>query len=248
MIFVEDKDLVIPGDVLADEEYHTGRGTFREGNKICSSLVGLVAIRDKKVSVIPLQSKYIPKRGDVVIGEVTDIRFSMWNLDVNSPYSGFLPASDVFGKEKRDLNKAFNVGDVLFLRVVDVDEVKKVKLGLKGRGLGKFRGGILIYITPTKVPRLIGKKGSMINMIKDETRCDIIVGQNGVVWVKGNPEMERVAEKVINMIEDQAHTSGLTDRVRNMLSELLGKEIEEDNEELEGTEEVPEQDEEEQQG
>ncbi len=240
MIFVEDKALVVPGDILADEEYHTGRGTFKEGNNICSSLVGLVAIRDKKISVIPLQSKYIPKRGDVVIGEVTDIRFSMWNLDINSPYSGFLPASDVFGKEKRDLNKAFNVGDVLFLRVVDVDEVKKVKLGLKGRGLGKFRGGILIYITPTKVPRLIGKKGSMINMIKDETKCDIIVGQNGVVWVKGEPKMERVAEKVINMIEDQAHTSGLTDRVRNMLSELLGKEIEEEEEEVE--EEVPEPD------
>jgi len=240
VIFVEDKNLVVPGDVLADEEYHTGRGTFRDGNKICSSLVGLVAVRDKKISVIPLQSKYIPKRGDVVIGEITDIRFSMWNLDINSPYSGILPASDVFGKEKRDLNKAFNIGDVLFLRVVDVDEVKKVKLGLKGRGLGKFRGGILIYITPTKVPRLIGKKGSMINMIKDETHCDIIVGQNGVVWVKGEPEMERVAEKVINMIEDQAHTSGLTDRVRKMLYELLGKEIEEEKEDVE--ENVPEPD------
>ena len=236
MILVEDKALVVPGDVLADEEYYAGRGTFKEGNNICSSLVGLVAIRDKKISVIPLQSKYIPKRGDVVIGEITDVRFSMWNLDVNSPYSGILPASDVFGKEKRDLNKAFDIGDVLFLRVVDVDEVKKVKLGLKGRGLGKFRGGILIYITPTKVPRLIGKKGSMINMIKDETKCDIIVGQNGVVWVKGEPKMERVAEKVINMIEEQAHTSGLTDRVRNMLSELLGKEIEEE------TEDVPEPD------
>ncbi|MGB9938120.1 MAG: exosome complex RNA-binding protein Rrp4 [Methanobacterium sp.] len=253
MIFVEDKDLVVPGDVLADDEYHTGRGTFRDGKNICSSLVGLVAVRDKKVSVIPLQSKYIPKRGDVVIGEITDIRFSMWNLDINSPYSGFLPASDVFGKEKRDLNKAFDVGDVLFLRVVDVDEVKKVKLGLKGRGLGKFRGGILIYITPTKVPRLIGKKGSMINMIKDETHCDIIVGQNGVVWVKGDPMMERVAEKVINMIEQQAHTSGLTDRVRNMLSELLGKEIEEEvedaveEEDLE-VEEVPEPDEDQLQG
>jgi exosome complex component RRP4 len=230
VIFVDDKEIVIPGDVLADEEYHSGRGTFREDNKICSSLVGLVAIRDKKISVIPLQSKYIPRRGDVVIGEITDIRFSMWNLDINSPYSGFLPASDVFGKEKRELNKTFDVGDVLFLRVVDVDEVKKVKLGLKGRGLGKFRGGILINITPTKVPRLIGKKGSMINMIKDETHCDVVVGQNGVVWVKGEPSMERVAEKVIKMIEEQAHTSGLTDRVREMLSELLGKETSEDEE------------------
>jgi len=232
VIFVEDKEIVIPGDILADEEYNSGRGTFKENNKVCSSLVGLVAIRDKKISVIPLQSKYIPKRGDVVIGEVTDIRFSMWNLDINSPYSGFLPASDVFGKEKRELNRTFDVGDVLFLRVVDVDEVKKVKLGLKGRGLGKFRGGILINITPTKVPRLIGKKGSMINMIKDETRCEVIVGQNGVVWVKGDPAMERVAEKVINMIEEQAHTSGLTDRVREMLATLLGREpeISEDSE------------------
>ena len=239
MIFVKDKEIVVPGDVLADEEYHAGRGTFREKNSILSSLVGLVAIRDKKISVIPLQSKYIPKRGDVVIGKITDIRFSMWNLDINSPYSGFLPASDVFGKEKRELSRTFDVGDVLFLRVVDVDEVKKVKLGLKGRGLGKFRGGILINITPTKVPRLIGKKGSMINMIKDETHCDVVVGQNGVVWVKGEPEMERVAEKVIKMIEEQSHTSGLTDRVRNMLLEILG-EIQEESEDLEGSEEEEE--------
>jgi exosome complex component RRP4 len=244
VIFIEDKQMVIPGDVLADKEYQSGRGTFKEDDKICSSLVGLVAIRDKKISVIPLQSKYIPKRGDVVIGEITDIRFSMWNLNINSPYSGILPASDVFGKEKRDLNKAFNVGDVLFLRVVDVDEVKKVKLGLKGRGLGKFRDGILIYITPTKVPRLIGKKGSMINMIKDETKCEVVVGQNGVVWVKGDPSMERVAEKVINMIEEQAHTSGLTDRVRNMLFELLGKEIPEKEEKPEETQEATDEEEE----
>ncbi|MBU4548283.1 MAG: exosome complex protein Rrp4, partial [Euryarchaeota archaeon] len=182
------------------------------------------------ISVIPLQSKYIPKRGDVVIGEINDIRFSMWGLDINSPYSGLLPASEVFGKEKRELEKVFKVGDVLFLRVIDVDEVKKVKLGLKGRGLGKFRGGILIYITPTKVPRLIGKKGSMINMIKDKTHCDIVVGQNGVVWVKGQTEMERIAEKVIKMIQNQAHTSGLTDRVREMLAELTGEEIEESKE------------------
>lgn len=229
MILVKDKDLVVPGEVLAEDDFHAGRGTFREEKKICSSVVGLVSIRNKKISVIPLQSKYIPKRGDVVIGEINDIRFSMWGLDINSPYSGLLPASEVFGKEKRELEKVFDVGDVLFLRVIDVDEVKKVKLGLKGRGLGKFKGGILIYITPTKVPRLIGKKGSMINMIKDKTHCDIVVGQNGVVWVKGQPEMERIAEKVIKMIEEQAHTSGLTDRVRGFLAELTGEKVEDED-------------------
>ncbi len=238
MIFVNDKDLVVPGEILAEDDFHPGRGTFKEENKICSSVVGLIALRNKKISVIPLQSKYIPKRGDVVIGEITDIRFSMWGLDINSPYSGLLPASEVFGKEKRELDKVFKIGDVLFLRVVDVDEVRKVKLGLKGRGLGKFKGGILIYITPTKVPRLIGKKGSMINMIKDKTNCEIVVGQNGVVWVNGDIEMERVAEKVIKMIQKQAHTSGLTDRVREMLAQLTGEELEvsKDTEAVEGEE------------
>jgi len=236
VLLVNEKDLVVPGQVLAENEYFPGRGTFKEDNRICSSFVGLVSVRNKKINVIPLQSKYIPKRGDVVIGEITDIRFSMWGLDINSPYTGLLPASEVFGKDKRELESVFDIGDVLLLRVVDVDEVKKVKLGLKGRGLGKFRDGILVYITPTKVPRLIGKRGSMINMVKEKTHCDIVVGQNGVVWIKGEPDMERIAEKVILMIDREAHTSGLTDRVRELLDRLTGVEPEIQVEESEGTE------------
>lgn len=83
--------------------------------------------------------------------------------------------------------------------------------------MGKFRGGIIVDITPTKVPRLIGKKGSMINMIKDKTNCKIIVGQNGLVWVKGEEDMEQLTKDIIHMIEAEAHTSGLTNKVKNKL-------------------------------
>ena len=217
MIYVENKDLVIPGQVLADDECYPGRGTFKEDGKICSSLIGLVSLRNKKIRVIPLKSKYVPKKGDVVIGKINDVRFSMWDVDINSPYSGILPAFEVFGREKKELNKVFDVGDVLFLRVIDVDEVKKAKLGLKGRGMGKFKNGIIVNISPTKVPRLIGKKGSMINMIKDKTNCKIVVGQNGLVWVKGKEDMEQLTREIIHMIEAEAHTSGLTNKVKNKL-------------------------------
>ena len=217
MIYVENKDLVIPGQVLSDDEYYPGRGTFKENDKICSSLMGHVSLRNKKIRVVPLKSKYVPKKGDVVIGKIDDIRFSMWNVDINSPYSGILPASEVFGREKKELEKVFDVGDVLFLRVIDVDEVKKAKLGLKGRGMGKFKDGILVNISPTKVPRLIGKKGSMINMIKNETECKIVVGQNGLVWVSGSPEMERLTKETIEFIEEHAHTSGLTNCVKERI-------------------------------
>ena len=132
MIYVENKDLVIPGQVLADDEYYSGRGTFKENGKVCSSLMGLVSLRNKKIRVIPLKSKYVPKKGDVVIGKINDVRFSMWDVDINSPYSGILPAFEVFGREKKELNKVYDVGDVLFLRVVDVDEIKKaIRKGVK---------------------------------------------------------------------------------------------------------------------
>ena len=217
MIYVENKDLVIPGQILSDDEYYSGRGTFKENGKICSSLMGRVSLRNKKIRVIPLKSKYVPKKGDVVIGKINDVRFSMWDVDINSPYSGILPAFEVFGREKKELNKVYDVGDVLFLRVVDVDEIKKAKLGLKGRGMGKFKGGIIVDIAPTKVPRLIGKKGSMINMIKDKTNCKIVVGQNGLVWVKGDEDMEQLTREIIHLIEAEAHTSGLTNKIKNKL-------------------------------
>ena len=238
MIHVENKDLVIPGQILADDEYYSGRGTFKENGKVCSSLLGRVSLRNKKIRVIPLKSKYVPKKGDVVIGKIKDVRFSMWDVDINSPYSGILPAFEVFGREKKELNKVYDVGDVLFLRVVDVDEIKKAKLGLKGRGMGKFKGGIIVDIAPTKVPRLIGKKGSMINMIKDKTKCKIVVGQNGLVWVKGDEDMEQLTKDVIHLIEAEAHTSGLTNKIKNKLylaidGELPPEEVPEENEEEE---------------
>ena len=217
MIYVENKELVIPGQILSDDEYYSGRGTFKENGKVCSSLLGRVSLRNKKLRVIPLKSKYVPKKGDVVIGKINDVRFSMWDVDINSPYSGILPAFEVFGREKKELNRVYDVGDVLFLRVVDVDEIKKAKLGLKGRGMGKFKGGIIVDIAPTKVPRLIGKKGSMINMIKDKTKCKIVVGQNGLVWIKGDEDMEQLTREIINLIEDEAHTSGLTNKIKNKL-------------------------------
>ncbi|MDL2270724.1 exosome complex protein Rrp4 [Methanobrevibacter sp. OttesenSCG-928-I08] len=221
MIYVDNKDLVIPGQILADDEFYPGRGTFKDSGNICSSVMGLVSLRNKKIRVIPLKSKYVPKKGDVVIGKISDVKFSMWELDINSPYSGMLPAFEVFGREKKELNKVFDIGDVLFLRVVEVDEVKKAKLGLKGRGMGKFKGGVIVDITPTKVPRLIGKKGSMINMIKDKTKCNIVVGQNGLVWVSGDKEMENITKDIIKLIEAEAHTSGLTDRIKNKLTLII---------------------------
>ena len=79
-------------------------------------------------------------------------------------------------------------------------------------------------MTPTKIPRIIGRKGSMISMIKQETGCQIILGLNGVILVTGkNLEDEELAITAIKKIEEESHTSGLTDRITQLLKESKGK-------------------------
>ena len=92
-----------------------------------------------------------------------------------------------------------------------------VDLTLKSRGLGKLEGGRIIRINSHKVPRIIGKEGSMINLIKDKTWTEITVGQNGCVWLKGDLEGERRAEEAINLIVKEAASEGLTDKVEKFL-------------------------------
>ena len=55
----------------------------------------------------------------------------------------------------------------------------------------------------------------MIELIKNKTGCHIIVGQNGVVWLKGDNEV--LATKAVLMIEREAHVKGLTDIVTKLL-------------------------------
>ncbi|MHA1372509.1 MAG: KH domain-containing protein, partial [Promethearchaeota archaeon] len=69
-----------------------------------------------------------------------------------------------------------------------------------------------------KIPRLIGKNGSMIRMLNGITTCKIFVAQNGIVWVKGkNHDDERIILKAIKKIEKEAHTFGLTDRIKEYI-------------------------------
>ena len=90
---------------------------------------------------------------------------------------------------------------------------------MKGPGLRKLNGGRILEITSSKVPRVVGKQGSMISLIKDKTGCSIFAGQNGRIWIHGSsPEAEKVASNAILLINEKAHTSGLTERVGAFLA------------------------------
>lgn len=213
---------VIPGDVVTTGPFRPEQNVVLEGNKIISTTIGISEIYDDSVKVISLTGKYIPKINDLVIGKVLSHTSLSWELDINSCYVGFLPAQDVFGRDfsahADELTSKLKAGDLVAARIANFDRTRDPLVTIADRDLGKIDSGDLIKISPSKVPRLIGKRGTMIQTIEGATEAVITIGQNGWVVVScENPEGLLKAKKAIEMVNEQAHVANLTDQVKEML-------------------------------
>ena len=218
---MSERKLAIPGDFLGDGR--AGHGAYEENGKAFACCVGLAEEKNGLHFVIPLSGIYDPKRGDGVVGKIQDVAFSRWIVDINSPYEAVLPLADATEEfidlTKTDMTKYFNFGDLIFVEVSSVSLTKNVQLSMRNRKCRKLRSGRIIKVTPAKVPRIIGKAGSMVEMIKQMTNTQIVVGQNGIVWVKG--DHEDVAADIVTLIEKKSHVHGLTEHVKAVLEEKM---------------------------
>ncbi len=219
---VDKRKYVIPGDVVTTGPFRPEQNVILVGDKIISTTIGISEIYDDSVKVLSLTGKYIPKIDDLVIGKVTSHTSLSWELDINSCYVGFLPAQDVFGRDfsahADELSSKLKTGDLVAARIANFDRTRDPLVTISDRDLGKIDSGDLVKISPSKVPRLIGKKGSMIQMIEMSTDAAVTIGQNGWVVVScESPEGLLKAKKAIEMVNDKAHIANLTDQVKEML-------------------------------
>ncbi|MBW2976129.1 exosome complex protein Rrp4 [Candidatus Woesearchaeota archaeon] len=220
---VKDKDIVVPGEILATGmDSFPGIGTYRQGENIMAARLGLVQIDGRTIKLIPLSGRYIPKKHDTVICKVVDVSVNGWRLDTNSPYTAMLSmkeATSQFIARGADLTQYYDIGDYIVCKIINVTSQKLVDVTMKGMGLKKLKDGRTIEVASNKVPRIIGKQGSMVSRVKQATNCNIVVGQNGLVWINGTPENEMLAIMSIRKIEEESHLSGLTDKIQKFLEE-----------------------------
>ena len=210
------RKITIPGEVLASgEDYLPGEGTEKRGNDVIAVRYGLLEETNKLFKVIPLSGVYSPRRGNVVIGRVENITFNGWIMDIGTPQTAFIPISETPRYvDKNGLDEVLDIGDMAIAKIMDISK-RGIDLTIKIRGLGRIDAGIIMKVNSNKVPRVIGKEGSMISMIKDETKCDITVGQNGYIWIQGdNVEDELYAKKAISFIVENSFVEGLTEEVK----------------------------------
>lgn len=218
----EKRNIVIPGEtIVSGNEFLPGDGAYRDGDDIVAGLYGIALVADKHVRVIPVSGAYYPKRGNTIIGTIVDITFNGWLIDFGGAQNAFLPVAEVPRfVNKNEMQEFLDFGEAVIVKVWDVKS-RGVDVSMKMRGFGKIEGGMIVPVGPNKVPRIIGKEGSMVKMIKDATGCDITVGQNGKVWISGKTtDAEVSTKKIVEFISDNATTPGLTGRVEGFIKEL----------------------------
>jgi exosome complex component RRP4 len=217
--------LVIPGDVIVEgKNLRTGPGTYIRDGKLYAARLGLAEERQGVWGIIPLSGVYTPRQGDQVIAIVKEVGPSNWLTDINAPYPAPMHSSETPWKiEFGETSEYLKAGDTVLAKILFVDETKKTQITMKEPNLKKLEGGQVIEIQPSKVARVIGRQGSMIQLIKKFTDVWMVVGQNGRVWLNGEVEQIQVAVDTIRLIEQEAHKSGLTDKVTAFLRQATGR-------------------------
>ena len=221
------RELVLPGDLLDDSGAKAGEYAYERDGKVYAAVLGIKNVSQTGVGVIPLHGQYMPVAGDLVIGTINDIGPSNWMVDINAPYPAPLHVTEVPWKvEFGDTSRFLNIGNVVLLKVLSVDESKKIQVTMNDAGLRKIEGGLIVEIPYSKVSRVIGKSGSMIQMLKNMSDCRITVGQNGRIWIDGEGENAEAVADAIKLIEAEAQSHNLTERVKAFLESKLPTEEE----------------------
>ncbi|MFX1374877.1 MAG: KH domain-containing protein [Promethearchaeota archaeon] len=234
----DSRDLVVPGEILTEDtkNFLPGRGTIYNSDrtKIISLNIGLKQIKKNYVNVIPLRGFYTPRPGDKVIALVVDKNPVKYKCDINAKDFGTLKPKNTIKRGKMRSfrggssgynqgepanTEKFEIGDILIVKILSASRVENPELTTVGKYLGKKNNGIVISIDPPKIPRVIGRNGSMIKMLKNLTKSNIFVTQNGRIWLKGEDiAHERLLIEAIQKIASEAHTIGLTDRMQEFIT------------------------------
>ena len=215
----EKREIVIPSQFLGDiKDKKAGRGTFIENGKIYSEVLGVLSQNKDYINIVPLKGRYDPIENDFVIGIVIEAMSSSWLVDINAAYPALLHVNEVpWDVDFGETEKYLNTGDSVMAKVSQVDQEKKLQITLKDRNLYKIKNGQLIEVEPSKVPRIIGKKASMISLLKKYTNCRIFVGQNGRIWIDGDEEGVKKVIDTIRTIESETLSYGLTNKIEELL-------------------------------
>ncbi|EFA07836.1 exosome complex component RRP40 [Tribolium castaneum] len=198
--------LVFPGDVVKDVKSVKGvtvlgPGVAPDGSTVRVTRAGRLHAKPPNTYWVEHdQKRYVPKRGDLVVGIVVKKSGDLLKIDIggSEPASlSMLAFEGATKKQKPDLQ----VGDLVYGRLLNAHKEMEPELVcvdsyFKAGKLGPLSNeGFLVTVSLGLVWRLLEAENPILEAVGKAAPFEIAVGMNGRVWVNG-----RSVKDVLNVV------------------------------------------------
>ncbi|XP_069486459.1 exosome complex component RRP40 [Ambystoma mexicanum] len=223
--------VVLPGDVLllppSPREVESGLGlqlnTPAAGTRVvCGpglrrhgetallvSKCGLLRYKDPAVYWVHSQQKrYVPVKGDLVIGIVTTKSGDVFKVDIGGSEQAYLSYLAFEGATKRNRPNV-QVGDLIYGQFIVANkdmEPELVCIDSCGRpnGMGVIgQDGLLFKVSLGLIRKLLTPHCDIIQDLSKVYPLEIVIGMNGRIWVKAKTVQQTLI--VANLLEACEH-------------------------------------------
>lgn len=199
-------DVVVPGDVVKEitttsekERIILGPGLRRDGDLVFTTKAGVLRKRKPAVFYVDsYQKRYVPSRGENVVGIVTLKTGDIFRVDIGGGEQASLSYLAFEGATKRN-RPDIRIGDAIFAKLLIASKDMEPELicvdshGKKGN-LGVLDSeGMLFDCSLSLVRKLLQPKCQLLTLLAKEQAYEIAIGMNGKVWVKARSVKETIA-------------------------------------------------------
>lgn len=199
--------VVVPGDVVfnitpdINSKIIVGPGLRVSSNKIIVTKCGILHKKEPNTYwVDSRQKKYVPARGETVVGVVTNKSGDILKVDIGSSEQAQLSYLAFEGATKK-IRPIINVGDLIYATLLVANRDLEPELvcvdshGKKGR-LGVLSSdGFMFTCSLNLVRKILNPKCPLIETFKRilDIPFEIAAGMNGNVWVRAKSVQETIA-------------------------------------------------------
>lgn len=229
--------VVMPGDRIFEAEQMNknkrkvvlGPGLTSTGDEVRATRAGILQKKPPCTFFIDtLQRRYVPVRGDHVIGVVTAKMGDFFRVDIGASESAsmhFLAFEGATKKNRPDVD----VEDVIFGRLLVANRDTESEIvcvdshGKQGR-LGVLRNGFLFGTSINLIRKLLRPECPLMTALSKELKFEVVFGMNGKIWIKAQTKKETIA--VGNAILAAEHLSDkqiiqMCDKIGQILTGFL---------------------------
>ncbi|XP_006629821.1 exosome complex component RRP40 [Lepisosteus oculatus] len=220
-------EVLLPGDVFSFESPGSesniqdkvicGPGLRRNGDEILVCKSGILRHKEPNLYWIDSQQKrYVPAKGECVIGIVTAKSGDVFKVDVGGSEQASLSYLAFEGATKRNRPNV-QVGDLVYSQFIIANkdmEPELVCIDSSGRanGMGVFgTGGLLFKVSLGLVRKLLVPQSEIVKDLEKIFPFEMVVGMNGRIWVKARSTQQtlivaNILESCENMTAQQRRT------------------------------------------